>query len=459
MACETVKKTREVEDEFSVPCSKSPRLSFTGASIDSRTILPGELFVALKGQNTDGHKYVSDALAKGAAAALVNMDFESPDFRVEKRLIRTPNPLKTLQNMAHNHRVSFLKNTPVIAVTGSTGKTTTKEMTATVLSGSFNVLKTQGNLNNHIGLPLTLLGMTKKHTAAVIEMGMNAEGEIRKLAKIALPDIGVITNVGPAHLAAGLDSIDKVLKAKLELLDHLEGPLVVNADNRLLADACKNLSSRSSKVITYAIDNEADLRATGLQAGGKTGITFSVEGVPFKLPVSGRFNASNALAAVAAGQLLGISLKIAAQRLADYHGVPMRFETLEIEKYMVIDDSYNANPMSVKAALAELTETGKGKRRKIAVLGDMLELGTASADHHKEAGRLASEYGIDLLVAVGPLMRKAAEVFGGNCVLFNDSKSAAENIFEIIKPGDCILVKGSRGMAMEIIVRRIRDAV
>lgn len=470
---EMVKKDRVAGGDFSALSPQPSALSFTGASIDSRTLLPGQLFVALKGQHTDGHKYVPEAFARGAVAALVSMDFESPDIGIEKRLIRVPDPLDALQSMAHDHRLRF-KKIPVVAVTGSTGKTTTKDMIATVLSGSsFNVLKTEGNLNNHIGLPLTLLGMTKEHTATVVEMGMSAEGEIRELARIALPNVGVITNVGPVHLAEGLDSIDNVLRAKLELLDHLKGPLVANADSRPLADACRNLTigpsgplspSRPSsppRIITYAIDSGADLRATGLQAKGG-GMSFLLEGVPFCLSVPGRFNVSNALAAVAVGRLLGITLEDAAKRLACYHGAPMRFEVIEMGEYTVIDDTYNANPMSVKAALAELfelAEMGKEKPRRIAVLGDMLELGVDSAGYHEEAGRLALEYGIDVLVAVGPLMREAAKAFGSGSVLFNDSKEAAENICDLIKPGDCILVKGSRGMSMETIVKRVRNAV
>ncbi len=435
-------------------------ISFTGASIDSRRILPGQLFVAFKGQHTDGHKYVSDALTRGAAAALVGMDFESPSLNIEKRLLRVPDTLKALQCLAHEHRLTF-KKTPVVAVTGSTGKTTTKDMIATVLSESFNVLKTEGNLNNHIGLPLTLLGITKKHTAAVVEMGMSAEGEIRKLASISLPDAGVITNVGPVHLATGLDSIDKVLGAKLELINYLDGPLVINGDNRLLADACRNLPSRPSRpsrIITYGINTGTDLRATDLQAWD-TGIRFLIENVSFHLAVSGRFNVSNALAAVAVGRLLGVTLEDAAERLACYKGTSMRFEVLEKGEYRVIDDTYNANPISMKAALAELTETGKEKTRRVAVIGDMLELGADSAYYHEEAGHIACEYGIDVLVAVGPLMREAARAFGRGSVLFDDSGLAAEGIFDIIKPGDCILVKGSRSMAMETIVKRILDAV
>ena len=454
MSCEVLKKDQ---------VAGASSFSFTGASINSRTILPGQLFVALKGQHTDGHKYVPGALARGAAAALVSTDFECSDSAVDERfLIRVPDPLEGLQRLAHDHRLRFRK-TPVVAVTGSTGKTTTKDMIATVLSGSFSVLKTEGNLNNHIGLPLTLLGMTKEHTAAVVEMGMSAEGEIRELARIALPDAGVITNVGPVHLAAGLDGIDSVLRAKLELLDHLQGPLVINADCRLLAKACQDLPSRPSQIITYGIDAGADLRATdfcvtGLQAEG-AGIRFLVEGVSFRLAVPGRFNVSNALAAVAVGRLLGVTLKDAAQRLAYYHGAPMRFEVLKVGSYTVIDDTYNANPMSVKAALAELSEIGKEKTRKVAVLGDMLELGADSASYHKAAGRFALEYGVDVLIAVGPLMREAAMAFGSASVLLDDSKSAAENICNIIKPGDCILVKGSRGMAMETVVKRIQSAV
>ncbi|MBI5140807.1 MAG: UDP-N-acetylmuramoyl-L-alanyl-D-glutamate--2,6-diaminopimelate ligase [Nitrospirae bacterium] len=440
------------------------RIGFTGASIDTRTIKAGELFVALPGAKADGHAFVPQAFSKGAAAALVKSDYIRPEGIEESRLIRVPDPLVALQGMAMRRR-AMRGDIPVVGVTGSAGKTTTKEMIATVLGARFDVLKTSGNLNNHIGVPLTLMALQPSHTAAVVEMGMNHPGEIRKLSEIARPTVGVITNIGPAHLE-GLGSVENVLAAKLEILDHLQGPIVLNADNQYLANAAIRIadganavsSITSCKVITYGLKEGADIRATDVQAGADS-VSFVVNlasgGVKFRIPVPGIFNVSNVLASIAVGTILGIPLHEMAERLSNFSGASMRFEIANIGPYLVINDAYNANPLSMRAAIETLAAQDG---RKVAVLGDMLELGPDAARFHEEILRFARGRGIDRIVTVGPIFRYAIDTAMVDATAFNDAATAASAIGSIIRAGDRILVKGSRGMAMENVARGIRDA-
>ena len=420
--------------------------SFEGASIDSRKVGPGQLFVALEGTQVDGHQFVEQAIRSGAGAALVRDSFVcSPEL--ESRLIRVKDPLVALQRLAaHARRRRYM---PVVGVTGSAGKTTTKEMTLAVLSGSYDVLSTRGNLNNHIGLPLTLLGLRDEHTAAVLEMGMNGPGEIEMLSSIASPTIGVITHVGPVHLE-GLGTVENVLNAKLEILAHLHGPLVVNGDCALLRHA---LPSLSHEVVTYGTREDVQVRASQIVQDSR-GLSFRVNGQRFNLPVSGTFNVSNALAAITVGKLLGVSMPTMADRLNMFQAVPMRFEWMSVGPYRVINDAYNANPVSVRAALEELRVQ---EGRRVAVLGDMLELGPEGPRYHGEVGAHARG-SADRLVAVGPLMREAAEAFGPGAVAYKDSQEAAAHILSILEAGDVVLVKGSRGMVMERVIERILDA-
>jgi UDP-N-acetylmuramoyl-tripeptide--D-alanyl-D-alanine ligase len=352
-----------------------------------------------------------------------------------------------------------MRNIPVVGVTGSAGKTTTKEMIAAVLSARFDVLKTGGNMNNHIGVPLTLMALQPAHTAAVIEMGMNHPGEIRELARIAGPTVGVITNAGPAHLE-GLGSVENVLAAKLEILDHLQGPIVLNMDNPYLAES---VSALTREVITYGLKEAAGIRATDVQAGADS-VSFVCGGVRFRIPSPGLFNVSNALAAIAVGTTLGVSMEETAERLANFSGTAMRFEIANIGPYLVINDAYNANPLSMHAALETLAAFATSanqaapRNRTVAVLGDMLELGPDAARFHEEILRFARSKAIDRIVTVGPFFRYAIDTAMVDAAAFNDAATAASAIGSIIRAGDRILVKGSRAMAMENVVRGIRDA-
>jgi len=435
-------------DTIAVPERVPRQWSFEGATIDSRKVLPGQLFVALEGARTDGHAFVEQALRDGAAAALVRETFECRLPGLEGRLLRVKDPLSALQRLAAHIRTR--RYMPVVGITGSAGKTTTKEMAVALLSGSYQVLFTQGNLNNHIGLPLTLLGLNEGHTAAVLEMGMNAPGEIETLSRIASPTIGVITHVGPVHLE-GLGSVEGVLAAKLEILAHLHGPLVINADSEPLRNALPNISHQ---VLTYGTGTDVDIRASEIRQTGE-GLSFRVNGQSFVVPVFGTFNVSNALAAITVGKLMGVTLPELAERFLLFKGVSMRFEVVRVGAYRLINDAYNANPVSVRAALSEL----QGQEgRRVAVLGDMLELGPAGPGHHREVG-IQARACADVLVAVGPQMETAAEAYGPGCFLFRDSEEAADHILPILREGDVVLVKGSRGMAMERVVERVRHAL
>lgn len=440
-----VSKLKDRDGTVSIPGN----LVFSGASIDSRTIEPGQIFAALKGGKTDGHAFVAQAIERGAAGALVAEGFECLRPELEEKLVRVPDPLAALQELAARHRMGF--SIPVVGITGSSGKTTTKEMTTAVLSVKYRVLGTEGNLNNHIGLPLTLLRLTEEHSAAVVEMGMNAPGEIRFLSKMAAPTVGVITNVGAAHLE-GLGSVERVMEAKLEIADHLEGPLVVCADDVVLAQRCRSIHDN---VLTFGFSEKADVRGVDPK-NEKRGISFAVEGVVFNLQVPGAFNALNALAAIAVGRYLGVDTVTAARGLSAFSGAPMRFSVRPEGPYVLIDDSYNSNPLSAEAALREL---GRMPGRRVAVLGDMLELGERAEDYHHQMGRLAADLNIDIFVAVGGLMKRAGEAFGTGSVYFDDAESAADAICSLLKDGDHILVKGSRAMGMEKVAGRIRDAV
>ncbi|MEJ2183185.1 MAG: UDP-N-acetylmuramoyl-tripeptide--D-alanyl-D-alanine ligase [Nitrospirota bacterium] len=417
-----------------------------GLSIDSRTIGDGELFVALKGARFDGHDFVREALQRGSGAIVSVPPASPPSGKV---IIHVSNTLKALQAVARYLRRKT--GVTVVGVTGTNGKTTTKEMAASILSTRFRVLKNTGNLNNQIGLPLSLLGLTGEHEVAVLEMGASAPGDIRELCEIALPDYGVLTNIGHAHIE-GFQDIGSVRAAKMELLDSVRAA-AVNADDQFLMEGIRGFGGR---LLTFGMKGEADLAATGvecaerhcvfrLEAGGRS--------MPVSLGVTGAFNIYNALAAAAVGALFGMDMEAVKEGLERFEGVPMRLEVKELAGAMVLSDVYNANPASMEEALKELVRLRK--RRALAVLGDMLELGSYAEEAHRRLGRWMARFPIDLFVAVGPLMRTAAEEFmaaGGRAVVVQDAARAREALMESFAGDDTILIKGSRGMRMEDIL-------
>ncbi len=404
----------------------------TGVSIDSRTIKEGELFIAIRGKNFDGHDFIEKALAGGAAAVISDSNHRMPSRSVP--VILVGDTTKALGFLAHYHRMKF--NIPVIGITGSNGKTTVKELIASILSAKFKCLRNKGTENNFIGVPLTLLRLDEGHGAAVLELGANHAGEIDYLSRILSPTIGVITNIGPSHLEY-FKTLRGVLKAKREILKHITGTLVVNGDDPLL----KNIHFEK-EYVKFSIKNQADL-------------------ADVKLHLSGMHNISNALAAVSVARLMKIDPGTMKRGLAAFKGLPGRMQSFSIKGINIIDDSYNSNPLSSMSALEFLSNL-KTKGKKIFITGDMLELGGAARHFHKRLGSSAAASRIDRLITVGPLSKetmKAAEKKGmrKEAILnFESANDAADAVRRIAKSGDAVLVKGSRAMHMEKIIKELK---
>jgi len=431
-------------------------MEIKGISIDSRTVKEGELFIAIRGDRFDGHEFVPAALRKGAWGALVEQSaIESKHAAMAglQNVIPVADTLISLQELSLIHRKKF--DLPLIGITGSNGKTTTKEMLASILLQKGPVLKNEGNLNNHIGVPLTLLKMDSHHKAAIIEMGMSGLGEIRTLARLAMPSVGVITNISAAHLQF-LGSTDTVAEAKGELLQTMrtDGTAVLNADDRYFVTMRNKYPGR---VLSFGIEGPADVRASGIhQVRDVTDMTLHATGgsVLVRLRTVGRHNVYNALAAAAAALATDLPLETVKSGLEEFRPVAMRSELKDVQGRTVLADYYNANPASMIAALETLASLKTG-RRTVAVLGDMLELGKTEIEAHRKIGETAARLGIDLVITVGPLAKHIAEgaVAAGMArdrVLEADTTSrGAELLKEHSRPGDTVLIKGSRGMKME----------
>jgi UDP-N-acetylmuramoyl-tripeptide--D-alanyl-D-alanine ligase len=435
--------------------------SFQGISTDSRTVRAGELFVALKGPHFDGHHFAREALEKNAGGVLIEED-RAGDIRWNgyrpRAVIAVRDTLQALGDIAHDRRGRF--RTPVIALTGSNGKTTTKEMISACLETKFPVLKTEGNLNNLIGLPLTLLNLTEKERVVVLEMGMNVPGEVRRLTEISEPDVGLITNVQIAHLE-GMESLERVKKEKGELFRRMrrDGTILVNQNDPYVSDLADEFPGHK---ITFGVERSADVMAKEVRLKGVEGTSFKLilegEETEIALPLLGDHFVSNALAAIAAASLFGIELEKVKEVLEHFHPFRMRMEVIPLGGgKTLIDDTYNANPRSMDLALETLAKL-KGKGRAIAVLGDMLELGHFSEEAHRQLGEKVEGLSIDLLFTLGekaPLIVESAIRHGFESKRANVVKNHSEAITllkEVIREGDWILVKGSRGMAMEKVV-------
>ena len=378
-------------------------IKVAGVSIDTRSLQAKQLFVAIKGPRFDGHDFLKQARQQGSAAAMISDNNPAGLAGVEIfPLIAVPDTAVALQQLAGFYRRKF--NLKMIAVTGSNGKTTTKEMTALVLSQKYRVLKNQGNFNNQYGLSLSLFNLEAEHQAAVMELGMSGFGEIAALARLVRPQLGIITNAGEGHTEF-LRDIRNVARAKAELLEALpqDGTALINYDDQ-------NLRAQSGKskarVLGFSIESGSDYRAEELDLTEQR-IKFTLKGVRFELPVLGRHNIYNALAAAAAGEVLGVSLEAAASALADFQPASMRLEMIETGRFKILSDCYNANPQSMQAALAVLKSLPA--KRKVAILGDMKELGQISHDRHRQAGKLAAE-SAGLVLTAGPL---ASEIYLG----------------------------------------------
>lgn len=439
---------------------------FPSISTDSRTVSEGALFIALKGHRFDGHHYAIEALEKRAGGVMIEED-RVGDIRWNgyqtRPVIVVKDTLQALGDIARDRRRKF--GIPVIALTGSNGKTTTKEMIATCLETSFPVLKTKGNLNNLIGLPLTLLNLTEKERVAILEMGMNVPGEIRKLTEIAEPDVGLITNIQAAHLE-GMGSIERIQEEKGELFRRMrqDGSIIVNQDDLRVVVLGEEFQGQK---ITYGIDRLADIMGKEIQLKGREGTSFIliVEGEQREvlLPMLGKHFVYNALAAIATASLFGIEEEKAIEALERFQPYAMRMEVLSLRGGVtLINDAYNANPRSMELSLQTLSEV-KGRGRAIAVLGDMLELGNFAVEAHRQLGKKVAELSIDFLLVMGeeaPVVVESAVQEGlayERARVIESHSEAISLLRRIAREGDWVLVKGSRGMAMEKVVEGLKE--
>jgi UDP-N-acetylmuramoyl-tripeptide--D-alanyl-D-alanine ligase len=444
----------------------APDTTFSGVSIDSRSLAAGELFVAIVGPHHDGHDHVLAAAARGAAGAVVRQGFALPDGLPQGFCaIAVDDTTRALGALASGHRAEY--RGPLVAITGSNGKTTTKEMCAAILGVRRPCLKTEGNLNNEYGLPLTLLRRREQHASVVVELGMNHRGEIARLAAIARPSVGVLTNVGTAHIEH-LGSREAIAQEKGDLVAALpqDGVAVLNADDPL---ASAQAFRTRARVLRFGLREDADVYAADVRERA-TGYAFRLRSPQgdAQVEVTGLAETSvqNALAAACAALAAGAPLSDLAPGLAAYAPVRGRLQPLALDgDVLVVDDTYNANPQSMEVALRALAQPrGESGVRRIAVLGDMGEQGAASRGAHRDAGALAARLGIDLLFAVGSHAGEVAEAAraGGlqsACIhTLSDAERAADAVVAVLLPRDRVLVKGSRSMRMERVVDRIAQA-
>lgn len=418
-------------------------------SSDTRTIRPGSLFIALRGERFDGNAYLKTAFERGASVALAERPY--PGWPV----VLVDDAYKALRALAAAYRRRF--SMPVIGVTGSVGKTSTKEMIFAVLSQAFRTHKNMGNLNNLIGMPMSVFGLEQSHEAAVFEMGMSAFGEIAALSQVAAPDIGVITNIGISHIEM-LGSRENILKAKLEILEGMRpgGKLILNGDDDLLA----TVQTDQAEIITYGIENHACMYVAEQVAGSSEGTTFLLHhpggSMEIRLPVVGKHNVYNALAAFAIGRALGMEPETIAAGLLQYEPTGYRQKIEKLGGITFIEDCYNASPDSMKAAFDVLNAV-QPTGRKLAVLADMLELGDTAAEAHRAVGKAAAENGVDILFSLGENARYYQEGFrtggGAKSTHFEEKTALTDALCNTLQKGDAVLFKGSRGMRLEEIIQ------
>ena len=434
-----------------------------GISTDSRLVEKGNIFIALQGENFDGHNFVQKVVGRGAASVLISnpsmLDLEKFDKAVS--VIKVSDTLQALGDLAHNYRQRF--SLPVIGITGSSGKTTTKEMMATIISRQKNVLKTEGNLNNLIGLPQTLFRLTQEHELAILEMGTNTRGEIKRLTRIAAPSIGLITNIGPAHLE-GFGSVEVVALEKSDLFFNMPqaGIAVANLDD----EAVKIIAERwNGRRVNYSMSPNADVAVSDIEKNGARGMRFNlnINGLSQKveMKIAGIHHVYNAMAAAACAWTAGIEPETIKDGLSAFLPVGGRMEMIKLQNgAYLIDDSYNANPASVREALMTLKDL-KSNHNGYVFLGDMLELGDAALEMHRRIGTLLGTIGVNAVFLQGEYGATiaAAAMEGGmsqeKIFIMEDSNEGILFLKRYLKKGDWVLVKGSRRMKMETIVAQI----
>jgi UDP-N-acetylmuramoyl-tripeptide--D-alanyl-D-alanine ligase len=427
----------------------------TGVSIDSRTTVDGDIFVAISTPDNDGHRFVPMAFAKGAKVALVSLDQARAHLRDWDlfTLIAVEDPVDALHEWALHHRRFF--DIPVVAITGSNGKTTTKEFAAAALSSLGSVLFTEGNLNNHLGVPITLLRMTSEHRVAVIELGMNHAGEIKKLGMLSEPDVGVITNTGQAHLEF-FPSVESLVDAKWELSHTVHGDrlMVLNADDIGLSERG---DTYDGPIRWFGVENDCDWHPSELKQGTDGCWSFTIHGARVHLRVPGYHMIGNALAALAVADAFDVPLDKAAAAIGETESEARRMRSLKVDDVLVLDDAYNANPKSMEAAIETLCSLDG---RHIAILGGMHELGDRSVEMHRELGRNVATAGV-IAVTVGSygqhIAEGAREVDSSLAVEVASHEEATEWVLSNVARGDALLVKGSRGEHMEIVVEALHE--
>ncbi len=440
----------------------------TSVVIDNREVVPGALFIAIKGERLDGHVFIQSAVEAGAAAVMAH-----EDISCDVPVIRVDDTHRAFLNLAKNYRLTYgetIEEFPLVALTGSVGKTTTKEMIWCVLNAEYNAHKTYMNWNNDIGLPRVLLGMEAEHTAAVIEMGMDDKGQISVLTRTALPNMAVITNIGVSHIE-NLGSREGILASKLEIVEGLRpsSSLILNADNDLLGTLTAEDFDNRFNLVFFGI-NKGDVRAKDIvytDDGTEFTLMYSdlTEELEYKvkLPTTGEHNVYDALAAVCVGLQLGIEVQDIALALQNYVPAGMREKITDISGVTLIEDCYNASPDSVKALSQTIAIKGSSGKRKIAVIADMLELGDYSEEAHRNCGKYLADAGIDLLMTYGEKAKFVAESAKENGIIrifsFDDKNELSSKLASLMKPGDVIAFKGSRGMKLEDVIEQVKETL
>jgi UDP-N-acetylmuramoyl-tripeptide--D-alanyl-D-alanine ligase len=450
----TLKEIREaVSGEIIL---EGPSGSYSAINTDTRKIAPGDVFIALKGENFNGNRFLLQAVESGASLCIVDEVIGDTAAITTAGIIKVADTRKALLDLAGWYRKKL--KTKIVGITGSTGKTSTKDLAAAALGSRFKVFKTKGNFNNEIGLPLMIFSLDNSYDIAVLEMGMNNLQEIHRMAEAARPDIALITNVGVTHIG-NLKTRENILKAKLEITDFFGSgnTLVVNSDSDLLQD----LGEKPYRVITTSAISPAEYSASGIELGDEH-VSFSVSergelsAVRMRIDVPGRHTVNNALLAIACARLLGLSMEEIAAGFGNLQKTAMRLDIIRGEKFTIINDCYNANPDSMKSGIDVLKNLESSRRA--AILGTMGELGDKAEEAHRMVGKYAKESGIDLLITLGDYGYAFKEGFGGNCFAFSDYDEAVDFAAGWLKKGDAVLVKASRSMKFENVVEKLKQA-